>query len=100
MAVAFQQGGTPRQFFLSSPEACTFSLLQQGIEGGRQMAVPVQSEQWHVLAMADQAHLLIDQFVMRENVCPERAWEALADLQLVLDQLRAASVHVVPPPPK
>ena len=38
--------------------------------------------------MAGQAHDLIDQFLRQVKEEPERAWESVAELQQLLDQIR------------
>lgn len=35
------------------------------------------------------AHRLIDQFLARQKDCPERAWESVAELQELLEQLQS-----------
>jgi hypothetical protein len=40
-------------------------------------------------AMAEHAHQLIDQFLTRQRECPDRAWECVAELQQLVEQLRS-----------
>ena len=41
-----------------------------------------------VSSMTQQAQALLNQFVLDQQQCPERAWQALAELRGVLGQLQ------------
>ena len=41
-----------------------------------------------VSTMTQEAQALLDQFVLDQQQCPERAWEALAELRSVIGQLQ------------
>jgi hypothetical protein len=53
------------------------------------MAALIPEHTVQVLALAAQAHSLLNQFALDQEQRPERAWESLAELQELLDQLRA-----------
>jgi hypothetical protein len=64
----------------------SFAYIAARIAGVDMMEL-TQSERF-VSSMTQEAQALLNQFVLNQQQCPERAWESLAELRGVIGQLQ------------
>jgi hypothetical protein len=85
--VLYLPGFTSRAIlYQHSPVWCSFAYIAARIAGVDMMEL-TQSERF-VSSMTQEAQALLNQFVLDQQQCPERAWEALAELRGVIGQLQ------------